>query len=96
MAEYSIPRTNPFKTEANKLQTRVDLQADCLAGIWANRQNEMLKSQGKSGLVVSEHIEPDLSAASGGKATVQRQRWFENGFGSGSIESCNTFETTQL
>ena len=74
----------------------MDLQADCLAGVWANRENGTLKSEGKPAFVEPADIDAALTAASGGDITVQRQRWFNNGFGSGSVESCNTFSATQL
>jgi uncharacterized protein len=39
------------KAAANHIQMQVVLQADCLAGIWANRENEMLKSEGKPAFI---------------------------------------------
>jgi uncharacterized protein len=84
------------KAAADHIQMQVELQADCLAGIWANRENEMLKREGKPAFVEPGDIEAALSAASGGDITVQRQRWFNNGFRSGSIQSCNTFGATQV
>jgi predicted metalloprotease len=83
------------KAAADHIQMQVELQADCLAGIWANRENEMLKREGKPAFVEPGDIQAALSAASGGDLTVQRERWFNNGFRSGSILSCNTFEATQ-
>ena len=49
-------RVASSKAEANHIQVQVELQADCLAGVWANRENEYLKSQGKPPL-----IEPAMS-----------------------------------
>ena len=40
-------RAADSKAAANHIQVQVELQADCLAGVWANRENEMLKSEGK-------------------------------------------------
>jgi len=41
----------------------VDVQADCLAGIWANRENEMLKSEGKPAFIEPGDVEAALRAA---------------------------------
>ncbi len=38
------------KAEANRLQVRVELQADCLAGVWANRENQQLSKGGQAAL----------------------------------------------
>src|SRR5262249_43024959 len=42
-----VQRAADSKATANHIQLQQLLQADCLAGIWANRENEMLKSEGK-------------------------------------------------
>ncbi|HEY6634996.1 MAG TPA: neutral zinc metallopeptidase [Acidimicrobiia bacterium] len=97
------------KTEANQMQVRVELQADCFAGVWANHSNEDWKNL----------IEPgDIEAAMKTAAAIgddrlqkqsqgyvipdsfthgsseQRQRWFQNGFKGGTIKACNTFAPT--
>jgi predicted metalloprotease len=104
------------RTEANHIQVQVELQADCLAGVWANRQNEYLKSQGKPPFIEPGDVETALrTAAAIGDDTLQRrsqgyvvpdsfthgsaeqrQRWFNAGFRSGSVQSCNTFASAQL
>jgi uncharacterized protein len=104
------------RAEANHIQVRVELQADCLAGVWANRQNEYLKSQGKQPFIEPGDVEAALrTAAAIGDDTLQRRsqgyvvpdsfthgsseqrrRWFDTGFRSGSLQSCNTFASAQL
>jgi uncharacterized protein len=104
------------KAAANQIQVQVELQADCLAGVWANRENEMLKSQGKPAFIEPGDIEAALrTAAAIGDDTLQRraqgrvvpdsfthgsaeqrQRWFNTGFRSGTVASCNTFAAAQL
>jgi hypothetical protein len=104
------------KAEANHIQVQVELQADCLAGVWANRENEYLKSQGKPAFIEPGDVEAALrTAAAIGDDTLQRraqgyvvpdsfthgsseqrQRWFNTGFRSGSVQSCNTFAAAQL
>jgi predicted metalloprotease len=95
---------------ANEMQVRMELQADCLAGVWANRTNQM-KQRLEPG-----DIESGLRAASAiGDDTLQRQatgrvvpesfthgsseqrvRWFTAGFQSGQMQACDTFGSGQL
>jgi uncharacterized protein len=76
------------------LQMQAKLHADCLAGVWANRENENLRRQGKPAFIETRDVEATLPSASGGDLTAQRQRWFINGLRMGSIQSCNTFAAT--
>ena len=98
------------KAAANALQVKVELQADCLAGVWANH------SQQQWNLLEPGDIEAALrTAAAIGDDTLQkqaqgyavpdsfthgtsaqRQRWFNNGFKGGTVASCDTFGATQL
>ncbi len=99
------------RAAANRIQVRVELQADCFAGIWANQSNQRWNS-----------VEPgDIEAALQTAAAIgddrmqkqargyvvpdsfthgtsaQRQRWFTIGFKTGKVASCNTFAAnTQL
>ena len=104
------------KAEANHIQVQVELQADCLAGVWARRENDYLKSQGRPPMIEPGDVETALrTAAAIGDDTLQRkmqgyvvpdsfthgsaqqrQRWFEAGLRSGSVQSCNTFASAQL
>jgi predicted metalloprotease len=108
-------RAADSKAAANHIQVQVELQADCLAGVWANRENEMLKSEGKPAFIEPGDVEAALrTAAAIGDDTLQRkaqgyvvpdsfthgsseqrQRWFNTGFRSGAIASCNTFGAAQ-
>ncbi len=99
------------EAQANALSVRLELQADCFAGVWANR------SQAKQGWRLEPgDIEAGLNAASQiGDDTLQRKSrgqvvpesfthgssaqrvgWFKRGFESGSPDACNTFEARQL
>jgi uncharacterized protein len=51
------------KAAANHIQMQVELQADCLAGIWANRENEMVKSEGKPAFIEPDDVEAALRTA---------------------------------
>ena len=104
------------RAAANHIQVQVELQADCLAGVWANRENESLKGQGKPAFIEPGDVEAALrTAAAIGDDTLQRkaqghvvpdsfthgsaeqrQRWFNTGFKSGTVQSCNTFAAAQL
>jgi predicted metalloprotease len=104
------------KAEANHIQVQVELQADCLAGVWAKLENDSLRSQGKPAFIEQGDVEAALrTAAAIGDDTLQkrargyavpdsfthgsseqRQRWFDTGFRSGSVGSCNTFASAQL
>ena len=62
------------KADANHIQVQVELQADCLAGVWANRENESLKSQGKPPFIEPGDVEAALrTAAAIGDDTLQRK-----------------------
>jgi hypothetical protein len=62
------------KTQANQLQVRVELQADCFAGVWANRENQRLKDRGRPPWVEQSDIDAALQTASAiGDDTLQRQ-----------------------
>jgi uncharacterized protein len=111
-----LQRTVGSKAEANQIQVRVELQADCLAGVWANQENESLKRQGKPPFIEPGDVEAALrTAAAIGDDTLQRrsqgyvvpdsfthgsaeqrQRWFNTGFRSGAVASCNTFASAQM
>lgn len=98
------------KTQASALSVRLELQADCFAGIWANdaQRSRQILEQGD--------IEEALNAASAigddrlqqkargyvvpesfthGSST-QRVRWFKRGIQTGDLNQCNTFETQTL
>jgi len=94
----------------NALQVRMELQADCFAGVWAHQM------QANKGLIEPGDIDEALRAASAiGDDRIQRQtqgyvvpdsfthgsseqrvRWFRRGFQSGQLQACDTFNTNQL
>lgn len=90
---------------ANPLSVRLELQADCFAGIWANstQQRRLLEaSDVPSALGAAAAVGDDrLQRMSTGRvspetfthgSSAQRVGWFKRGFESGSISNCNTFE----
>ena len=67
-------RAADSKAGANHIQVQVELQADCLAGVWANRENESLRSQGKPAFIEPGDVEAALrTAAAIGDDTLQRR-----------------------
>jgi predicted metalloprotease len=98
------------KVEGNQLSVRLELQADCLAGVWANRADKA------RGILESGDIEEALNAASAigddrlqkqTRGTVvpesfthgtstQRQHWFRTGLQSGDPDSCDTFSVASV
>jgi hypothetical protein len=62
------------RAQANRIQVQVELQADCFAGVWANHENQRLKSEGKPPFVEPGDVEAALrTAAAIGDDTLQRR-----------------------
>ena len=100
------------KRDANALSVRVELQADCFAGVWANRADAA-----RGGKMIDDRdVEQALAAASAigddrlqrqsqGRvvpdsfthgSSAQRMRWFRIGLESGDPRKCDTFSAKQL
>src|SRR5215510_1468411 len=98
------------RREANQLQVKVELQADCLAGVWAHHSDQakhMIEpGDVEAALNTAAAIGDDrLQKQAQGRVvpdafthgtSAQRARWFMTGFKSGTVSSCNTFSTAQL
>ena len=96
--------------EYNKLSVRMELQADCLAGIWAhhaNRTRHILEGGDvEAAMTAATAIGDDrLQQQARGYVTPesfthgssqQRVRWFRRGLDSGQINQCNTFQAREL
>ncbi len=93
------------QTQANALSVRVELQADCLAGVWAANANQkwniLQPGDIQKALATAAAIGDDrLQTAARGYAvpdsfthgsSAQRQKWLTAGLKSGRIDACNTF-----
>ena len=108
--KVAAQRGRVAEVEYNKLSVRLELQADCLAGVWANHADRVRQ------VVEPGDIEEALNAASNigddrmqrrsqGHITpdsfthgssAQRVSWFQRGFQSGDINSCDTFQAKTL
>jgi hypothetical protein len=108
--KVSQARQRAGKAEANALSVRMELQADCLAGVWGKHTDTM------KGVLEPGDLEAALNAASAigddrlqqqtqGRivpesfthgSSEQRVRWFKRGFESGDMNQCNTFKAATL
>jgi predicted metalloprotease len=98
------------KAAANRIQVRIELQADCLAGVWANHSNQRWKSiepgDVEAALQTAAAIGDDrLQRQSRGTVvpdsfthgtSEQRQRWFTIGLKDGKVSACDTFAAASL
>jgi uncharacterized protein len=98
------------KASANRIQVRIELQADCLAGVWAFHSDQKWKSiepgDVQAALQTASAIGDDrLQKQSQGYVvpdafthgtSEQRQRWFTKGLKEGKISSCDTFAASSL
>jgi hypothetical protein len=92
------------QAEANELQVRVELQADCLAGVWANhgqRKHNFLESGDvdqalqTASAIGDDRLQKEMQGyvvpdAFTRGTSAQRKRWFLNGFNSGQLSACDT------
>jgi predicted metalloprotease len=103
-------RQRAGEAESNRLQVRMELQADCFAGIWAHHADKARN------ILEQGDLEEALAAASGvGDDRLQRQargqvvpdsfthgsseqrmRWFQNGAKTGEPKRCDTFKAARL
>ncbi|HUH48947.1 MAG TPA: neutral zinc metallopeptidase, partial [Mycoplana sp.] len=105
LPKFNRARQQMSETDANQMSIRVELQADCYAGIWG-------KFTEQKGLLNAGDLEEALNAAVQiGDDTIQkrmqgyvvpesfnhgtseqRQRWFKRGFDTGRVQDCDTFQ----
>ena len=96
--------------QGNQVQVRMELQADCLAGVWASLNDQLNKrlqpGDIESGLNAAAQIGDDMiqrktmgrivpDAFTHG-TSAQRTRWFKQGFATGRIDQCDTFNARDL
>ena len=109
-AKMEQMRSKVSQTQYNALSVRLELQADCLAGVWANhaQADRQLLEAGDvdEAMNAAAKIGDDaLQGAGGGRVvpetfthgtSAQRQHWFHAGLESGSIKNCDTFASRNL
>jgi predicted metalloprotease len=92
-------------SEANALSVRLELQADCFAGVWGHSTDQrgiLEKGDVDEGLAAAASVGDDrLQKQARGYVSpdsfthgtsAQRAQWFRRGFSTGDVGSCNTFE----
>jgi uncharacterized protein len=101
LPEFNQKRQTMSQEQANAYSVRVELQADCFAGVWA-------KSEFKQGYLESGDADEAINAANqigddrltGGRipssqfthgTSEQRMKWFKQGYASGDPDRCDTF-----
>jgi predicted metalloprotease len=110
LSQVNRARQSMSTTDSNRASVMVELQADCLAGIWARYSGDRL------GALESGDIEEAMNAAkqigddtlqrNAGRrpsphtythgTSEQRQRWFARGYQSAKMNQCDTFNANQL
>ena len=104
--EVRAEQARVSKKVANQLSVKLELQADCFAGIWGRSiqdQNLLDVNDVAEAMNTAAAIGDDRLQKQAGGAVVpdsfthgtskERQEWFMRGFNTGSIEACNTFSS---
>lgn len=100
-------RASASEAQANALSVRQELQADCLAGVWAHHNQDLLEAGDiEEGLRAAAAIGDDrLQQQAGARVSpesfthgtsAQRMRWLQRGLNSGQMDSCDTFAARSL
>jgi predicted metalloprotease len=110
IADKVLQLKQRYPSSANKIQVRMELQADCLSGVWANLNhqlhNRLEPGDIEEGLNAANAIGDDMiqrrqqgyvvpDAFTHGSAE-QRVRWFGIGYKAGRMDVCDTFNASQL
>jgi predicted metalloprotease len=109
-AKVDQMRGHVSKVEYNALSVRLELQADCFAGVWANHAQSarQILEQGdvEEAMNAAAKIGDDaLQGAGGGRVvpesfthgtSAQRQHWFDSGLKNGTLKACDTFSAQSL
>ena len=96
--------------EQNGLSVRLELQADCYAGLWARysqqARNWLEAGDIEAAMNAAQQIGDDTLQRRGSGtvrpdafthgSSAQRMRWFKQGYDKGSVQSCDTFNTSSL
>ncbi|MCZ2498352.1 metalloprotease [Xylophilus sp. Kf1] len=98
------------QSQQNAMSVRVELQADCFAGVWAHHSQESKKwldpGDIAAAMNAAQKIGDDALQRSAGRQVVpdsfthgtsaQRQKWFGQGYDNGSVKACDTFAARTL
>lgn len=103
-------RAQVDQERSNEISVRIELQADCISGIWARAAQDDLGTVERGDIAeamnAAAQIGDDTLQRNAGQAvrpdsfthgtSDQRQRWFQRGFESGELTSCDTFSVNRL
>ena len=103
-------RQQVSEEDSNRISVRIELQADCLSGVWAkfadDRFDILQRGDLAEALNAARQIGDDTLQRNAGRVPMphtfthgtseQRQRWFERGFDSADINQCDTFGADTL
>ena len=110
LGEANKIRQRSSEAQSNAISVRIELQADCFSGVWARHAGERFGSldPGDVGeaMNAARQIGDDTLQRNAGQRPMphtfthgtseQRQRWFAQGYESGSVAACDTFSTNAL
>jgi len=110
LGRANAERAASDRSRSNAISVSIELQADCLAGVWANHadRTKHIIEQGdvEAALNAASAVGDDRLQRQAGRAVVpdafthgssaQRVRWFKRGLETGSLTQCNTFSADQL
>ena len=108
--KVAAARQNGSETQANAMSVKLELQADCFAGVWANnanKTNKILEAGDVEGALAAATAIGDDTLQKQSQGTVvpdsfthgtsaQRVRWFSKGIETGDLTQCDTFGTRSL
>jgi hypothetical protein len=109
LPQFNRMRQSMGKLEANQMSVKVELQADCFAGIWGHyvskegwlERGDLEEAMDAATKIGDDNIQKQTQGyvvpdAFTHGTSAQRKKWFRRGFDSGRIESCDTFNTRDL
>ncbi len=110
LGEANRIRQSASETESNHISVRIELQADCLSGIWARRASEQFGTLQEGDLEeavnAAQQIGDDTLQRNAGQVPMphtfthgtseQRARWFIRGYKTGDLNQCDTFSAARL
>lgn len=109
LPQFNKMRRSMGKAQFNKQSVKVELQADCFAGVWGhyvNKEGWLEAGDLEEALVAANQIGDDaiqkrtqgyvVPESFNHGTSEQRRFWFRRGFESGRIESCDTFKARNL
>lgn len=107
LGQVDQARRQASQTDANALTVRLELQADCLSGVWASavgglmERGDLQEALNAANMIGDDHLQkqagrvPQPHTFTHG-TSAQRERWFRKGFDQRSIAACDTFNTNRL